>query len=1281
MKIGKILVIAAFASAPAMELAAADASVYIRRGLVAQYDGIDNAGLGQHDNAATSWCDLSGNGLHAAKNARTDIVWFDKGWTYLNTEKVNGVAPFVLPDSSPVNAAVNSKTFSVDFAVSPADYPAGNTRCYVYLANISNTFKGLALEQNGTLNPTQAGIWRDNTEYVSSSFAVAVGDQLTIAFTSTPTSHVFYRNGAFGSESTAQDGMSVTTAGFVIGGDRVSNRDFTYRGSFHAVRLYSCRLTADEVKINAALDAVRFFGKSIAEANADMPAGWSLVEGPYLQCERAGDFAYDGKDNLVEEDRQLLTGSEQTLSILADGTTLPPAIVLKAGLSVTGRLKIALPTVIDNGTYVLIDASGEAGIELANGAAIELAEGSSEVAGQTRRLSVAEDRAVLEVRSAGETVVIDDGQIHEYTSPVSSDEISSFRLVSGTLRAGAENVVPEDVVLAFMGGSYAPFGPKFTARLDGTAGNMAFVSGYPIGLSAISRDLAVVAGNDEDLVVSLGGDLPSKLLLNDVGADHRLTVSNAVSFAGAGGVEVRSAEAGADVVFAKKLSSTGNFDKTGAGALRLRQGQTAQMVAVQKGTVIYGGDGEETSTLAELWSGATDADAARVAIESGSIAVGGNVFATRAGTIDQSGGSVTLGGSLHVGYEGTGGVYNFTGGTMTIPATRWFEVNVGNKAGSHGVFNVSGSAELNDAGNLQVGLYGSGVLNQSGGTVTVGAWPSVGRYAGSTGVYNLTGGLLRAGLGVMVGEEGAGTMNVSGAGCVETAGPFVIGNAATASGEVNLFDGGRIVASSVETRNAPKRSRLNVDGGVIAAYGSGQTLTDFLTVPFLKVGPKGMTIDTGDNAVSIGEAFLAMTAEGPVVKSGTGVLTVPAASPAPVKVLQGTLQLADGELPAGAGYLGESALLHRWSFNGDARDSVGGTSGILQGAASWDDEANPRAVVLSGGAYGTSCVNLGANLLPAEPCAIMVEIWGTVHAPQNYSRVFSIGTGENDQFTITWCAGFDTTKMVPCLVKGGQVMYNKTVSTGELKSRRLYITLAAAPQANGTSHIGWTVRDLDTWEQLANGYGPTTAAWTPADLASGEMLLGRSHNSLDGDASATYDEVRIWKGLLPAAQLARSAWLGPNALPTVPSEKRFPEIDVAAGAAVSVGAHSVTAGTVRGSGTLAGSGSLAVEKLDVAADAIGTLAVNVPLAVEEWLLDVAPGGACDRIEGDCALDASRLVVSVRSPGKLAGSYTIADVGSVAGSPKLAEGLKRWRLTVEDGRRIVLSHKGTSIFIR
>ncbi len=1278
----KILTVAALVALSGMELAAADASVYIRRGLVAQYDGIDNAGLGLHDNTASVWSDLSGNGLHAAKNANANLAWFDQGWTYLNTALVNGVMPFVLPDSSPVNAAVNSKTFSVDFAVSPADYPAGNTRCYVYLANISNTFKGLALEQNGTLNPTQAGIWRDNTEYVSSSFAVAVGDQLTIAFTSTPTSHVFYRNGAFGSESTAQDGMSVTTAGFVIGGDRVSNRDFTYRGSFHAVRLYSCRLTADEVKINAALDAVRFFGKSIAEANADMPAGWSLVEGPYLQCERAGDFAYDGKDNLVEEDRQLLTGSEQTLSILADGSTLPPAIVLKAGLSVTGRLKIALPTVIDNGTYVLIDASGEAGIELANGAAIELAEGSSEVAGQTRRLSVAEDRAVLEVRSAGETVVIDDGQIHEYTSPVSSDEISSFRLVSGTLRAGAANVVPEDVVLAFMGGSYAPFGPKFTARLDGTAGNMAFVSGYPIGLSAISRDLAVVAGDDEELAVSLGGDLPSKLLLNDVGADHRLTVSNEVSFAGVGNVEVRSTEGGSDVVFAKKLSSAGNFDKTGAGTLQLRQGQNAQVVTVQNGTLVYSGDGTESSTLKELRSGATDSDSARVSIESGAITMSGSVVATRAGTIDQSGGNVTVGDSLYVGYEGTGGVFNFTGGKMTIPR-KTFAVNVGNKAGAYGVLNVSGNVELDDKGNMQIGLYGKGELNQSGGIISVGDWPSVGRYSGSLGVCNITGGLLRqtsASSGLIVGEEGIGIMNISGEGLVEVAGPFLIGHAANAIGEVNVFDGGKIIAPRVGINKTSKSSRLFVDGGTIAANGSGKTLSDFLTVPVIGVGSKGMTIDTGDNVVSVGEPFMTIAANGPIIKTGTGTLNAPAASIAPVKVQLGVMQISDDALPEFADYLGEDALLHRWSFNGDVRDSVGGTLGTLVGAAAWNDEMNPSSIDLTGGAYGTSCVNLGTGLLPTDGSAITIEVWGTVHEGQNYSRVFSIGTGTDNQFTVTWCAAYDTTKIVPYLVRRGSTILNKTVTTGQLKERRLHIVMMATPQADGKSLVRWILRDLDTWTLLADGSATTTAAWTPSDFASGEMLLGRSHNTLDGDASATYEEVRIWKGVLPAAQLERSAKLGPDLLPLVPAERKYSTIEVSAGATFSVGSNSLTAETVCGTGMLVGEGTITVETLDVAGGEIGTLTVNGSLVVKNWLLDVESGAVCDKIEGVGTLDVSNLELSVRDPGKLMGAYKLAEVGSITGTPKRVEGLKGWHL-VSDGQRLVLSREGMMIFVR
>ena len=43
--------------------AAVDAHSYVQKGLVACYDGIDNAGTGTHDATATTWADLSGNGF------------------------------------------------------------------------------------------------------------------------------------------------------------------------------------------------------------------------------------------------------------------------------------------------------------------------------------------------------------------------------------------------------------------------------------------------------------------------------------------------------------------------------------------------------------------------------------------------------------------------------------------------------------------------------------------------------------------------------------------------------------------------------------------------------------------------------------------------------------------------------------------------------------------------------------------------------------------------------------------------------------------------------------------------------------------------------------------------------------------------------------------------------------------------------------------------------------------------------------------------------------------
>ena len=52
---------------------------YVQKGLVACYDGIDNAGTGVHDPTAATWADLSGNGFDGTLAA--NLGWATDGWT------------------------------------------------------------------------------------------------------------------------------------------------------------------------------------------------------------------------------------------------------------------------------------------------------------------------------------------------------------------------------------------------------------------------------------------------------------------------------------------------------------------------------------------------------------------------------------------------------------------------------------------------------------------------------------------------------------------------------------------------------------------------------------------------------------------------------------------------------------------------------------------------------------------------------------------------------------------------------------------------------------------------------------------------------------------------------------------------------------------------------------------------------------------------------------------------------------------------------------------------
>ena len=91
-------------------------------------------------------------------------------------------------------------------------------------------------------------------------------------------------------------------------------------------------------------------------------------------------------------------------------------------------------------------------------------------------------------------------------------------------------------------------------------------------------------------------------------------------------------------------------------------------------------------------------------------------------------------------------------------------------------------------------------------------------------------------------------------------------------------------------------------------------------------------------------------------------------------------------------------LIHRWSFNGDYTDSVGGLTGTNNGSSVTFVNGN-TAVSLAGGNKGTSWVDLnpGKNpaILPPGDAPFTIEMWTTLRAITTYSAWFTLGRKDN----------------------------------------------------------------------------------------------------------------------------------------------------------------------------------------------------------------------------------------------------------------------------------------------
>jgi fibronectin-binding autotransporter adhesin len=219
--------------------------------------------------------------------------------------------------------------------------------------------------------------------------------------------------------------------------------------------------------------------------------------------------------------------------------------------------------------------------------------------------------------------------------------------------------------------------------------------------------------------------------------------------------------------------------------------------------------------------------------------------------------------------------------------------NNANDTNAYGILTIEGAATVNYGGNFQFGAYGSGITNQTGGTFTVGGFPSIARWQNSAvGELNVSGGVFNqtaAGNRLIVGETGTGMLNVGvfntsfpnppanipvpySAGQLFLSGGLAEGGSTSGSGSgtVNLWYGGLIRAGVIgdqDGNNATTPSIFNFHGGVLQAssatttfIGGGTGNNSNLTAAI--IWPEGGIIDTNGFAVTIPQPLVGPTGQG-----------------------------------------------------------------------------------------------------------------------------------------------------------------------------------------------------------------------------------------------------------------------------------------------------------------------------------------------------------------------------------------------------------------------------------
>ena len=208
---------------------------YVQDGLIAMWDGIENAGWGVHDPNATVWKDLAGNyDLDLTSNA----IWVQDGIKGVNNN--NCLAKFGATINGALHIECCWKERELSFGETCLIFTSGTKSGDRYREFLALYGPSAQYATRGYVCRTI--VYRHESKNQTSSVSAEIDNRISLNGSTLPT--------YYGSYFTTRGNFAM------IGG--TDNQGFGCTTPIHNVRVYSRALSSDEIAANYAIDNARF---------------------------------------------------------------------------------------------------------------------------------------------------------------------------------------------------------------------------------------------------------------------------------------------------------------------------------------------------------------------------------------------------------------------------------------------------------------------------------------------------------------------------------------------------------------------------------------------------------------------------------------------------------------------------------------------------------------------------------------------------------------------------------------------------------------------------------------------------------------------------------------------------------------------------------------------------------------------------------------------------------------------------------------------------------------